>query len=38
MGGGDRFDDAVEALTAALESTPRERTEVLFCGDTVTTL
>ncbi len=38
MAVGDRFEDAVEALTVALESTPRERTEVLFCGDTVTTL
>ena len=38
MGVGDRFAKAVSALGAALEDAPRERTEVLLCGDTVQTL
>ena len=38
MGVGDRFEKATRALAGALEDAPRERTEVLLCGDTVRTL
>ncbi len=38
MGVGDRFDRAVDALAEALEEAPRERTEVLLCGETVEAL
>lgn len=33
-----RFERAVEALTVALEETPRERSEVIFCGVTTRTV
>ncbi|MFT7078178.1 MAG: hypothetical protein ACJA0P_004205, partial [Planctomycetota bacterium] len=38
MAVGDRFARAVDALAAELENTPRERTEVLLCGNGVRTV